>query len=106
VEGFLADGVGGRSGRRVWWGRRCVPAGRADVIASLDGLYVTGPDVGTTPADMAVIGERTGHVFCRPAQQGGSGDSSPHTATGTLAALRAVSRHIHGTPTLRTGAWR
>lgn len=26
--------------------------------------------------------------------------SSPHTAIGTLAALRAVSRHIHGTPDL------
>jgi leucine dehydrogenase len=38
----------------------------ADVIESLDGLYATGPDVGTSPEDMAVIGERTGHVFCRP----------------------------------------
>ncbi|WP_329079956.1 MULTISPECIES: Glu/Leu/Phe/Val dehydrogenase dimerization domain-containing protein [unclassified Streptosporangium] len=72
----------------------------ADVIASLDGRYATGPDVGTTPADMAIIGERTPHVFCRPARQAGSGDSSPHTATGTLAALRAVSRRIHGTPSL------
>ena len=36
-----------------------------DVIASLDGRYATGPDVGTTPADMAVIAERTRHVFCR-----------------------------------------
>jgi glutamate dehydrogenase/leucine dehydrogenase len=73
----------------------------ADTIAALDGRYATGPDVGTTPADMAVIGERTGHVFCRPARQGGSGDSSPHTATGTLAALRAVSRHVHGSPELK-----
>jgi leucine dehydrogenase len=80
--------------------RRGVLEDVADIIASLDGLYATGPDVGTTPADMAVIGERTNHVFCRPARQGGSGDSSPHTAIGTLAALRAVSRHIHGTPDL------
>lgn len=80
--------------------RRGVLDDVADIIASLGGLYATGPDVGTTPADMAVIGERTSHVFCRPAQQGGSGDSSPHTATGTLAALRAISRHIHGTPDL------
>jgi len=80
--------------------RRGVLDDVADTIAGLDGRYATGPDVGTTPADMAVIGERTGHVFCRPARQGGSGDSSPHTATGTLAALRAVSRDVHGTPDL------
>ncbi len=72
-----------------------------DVIASLDGRYATGPDVGTTPEDMAVIGERTGHVFCRPVQQGGSGDSSPHTATGVAAALRAVCARMHGSPDLR-----
>ncbi|MFD0851574.1 hypothetical protein ACFQ07_05055, partial [Actinomadura adrarensis] len=70
----------------------------ADVIESLDGLYATGPDVGTSPADMAVIGERTRHVFCRPAEQGGSGDSSPHTADGVVAALRAVCRRLYGTP--------
>lgn len=80
--------------------RRHVLHDVADVISSLDGRYATGPDVGTSPADMAVIGERTPHVFCRPERQGGSGDSSPHTATGTLAALRAVSRRIHGTPSL------
>lgn len=66
----------------------------ADVIESLDGLYATGPDVGTAPADMVVIGERTRHVFCKPEEQGGSGGSSEHTATGTLAALRAVSRRV------------
>ncbi len=72
-----------------------------DVIASLGGRYATGPDVGTTPEDMAVIGERTGHVFCRPAQRGGSGDSSPHTATGVAAALQAVCARLHGSPDLR-----
>ncbi|MER5543920.1 Glu/Leu/Phe/Val dehydrogenase dimerization domain-containing protein [Streptomyces sp. NPDC002589] len=80
--------------------RRAVLQDVADVIASLDGAYATGPDVGTGPADMAVIGESTPHVFCRPEASGGSGDSSPHTALGTLAALRAVSRRLHGTPAL------
>jgi glutamate dehydrogenase/leucine dehydrogenase len=61
-----------------------------DVIEELGGAYATGPDVGTGPADMAVIAERTGHVFCRPEAAGGSGDSSPATATGVLAALRVV----------------
>jgi glutamate dehydrogenase/leucine dehydrogenase len=71
-----------------------------DAIASLGGRYATGPDVGTTPEDMVVIGERTGHVFCRPAQRGGSGDSSPHTATGVVAALRAICARIYGSPDL------
>jgi leucine dehydrogenase len=72
----------------------------ADVIASLGGRYATGPDVGTGPEDMAVIGETTPHVFCRPAHLGGSGDSSPHTAQGSLAALRAVCRRLYGTASL------
>ncbi|MEU6587634.1 Glu/Leu/Phe/Val dehydrogenase dimerization domain-containing protein [Streptomyces sp. NPDC046881] len=69
----------------------------ADTIESLGGTYTTGPDVGTGPDDMAVIGRTTPHVFCRPARLGGSGDSSPHTARGTLAALRAVGRRLYGT---------
>ena len=80
--------------------RRQVLYDVADVVDSLGGPYATGPDVETTPADMAVIGERTTHVFCKPAQQGGSGDSSPATALGTLAALRAVCRRLHGTSNL------
>jgi glutamate dehydrogenase/leucine dehydrogenase len=71
-----------------------------DLIESLGGRYATGPDVGTTPEDMAVIGERTRHVFCKPSRLGGSGDSSPHTAAGVLAALRAVCARVHGSPEL------
>ncbi|MFF0308614.1 Glu/Leu/Phe/Val dehydrogenase dimerization domain-containing protein [Streptosporangium sp. NPDC004379] len=80
--------------------RRDVLRDVADVIDSLGGVYATGPDVGTGPDDMAVIGETTPHVFCRPAHLGGSGDSSPHTALGALAALRAVSRRLYGSPEL------
>jgi leucine dehydrogenase len=58
-----------------------------DVIEELGGAYATGPDVGTGPDDMAVIGARTRHVFCRP---DASGDSSPATATGVMAALRVL----------------
>ncbi|MEV4347346.1 Glu/Leu/Phe/Val dehydrogenase dimerization domain-containing protein [Actinoplanes sp. NPDC049596] len=66
------------------------------VIEKLGGTYATGPDVGTGPDDMVTIGERTSHVFCRPAEAGGSGDSSPATAIGTVAALRAVCAHLFG----------
>ncbi len=71
-----------------------------DTIAFLDGRYATGPDVGTGPDDMAVIAERTTHVFCRPQSAGGSGDSSLHTAIGVVAALRAVCEQRFGTADL------
>jgi leucine dehydrogenase len=61
-----------------------------DVIESLGGRYATGPDVGTGEADMDVVATRTRHVFCRPLSSGGSGDSSPATAAGVVAALRAL----------------
>ncbi|MGW1184434.1 NAD(P)-dependent oxidoreductase [Streptomyces drozdowiczii] len=49
---------------------------------------------------MSVIGSRTTHVCCRPAEEGGSGDSSLHTARGTLAALGAVADEAFGSPEL------
>lgn len=67
-----------------------------DAIESLEGRYATGPDVGTSPEDMVVIGERTSQVFCKPAEFGGSGDSSPATAAGSVAALRAVAARLGG----------
>ena len=68
------------------------------VIDELAGAYATGPDVGTGPDDMVTIGERTSHVFCRPVAAGGSDDSSPGTALGTVAALRAVCAARFGSP--------
>ncbi|MBU2670646.1 amino acid dehydrogenase [Actinoplanes bogorensis] len=70
------------------------------VIEDLGGIYATGPDVGTGPDDMVTIGSRTGNVFCRPTSAGGSGDSSPGTAVGTVAALRAVCAARFGSPAL------
>lgn len=70
--------------------RRAVLHDVGDVIAGLAGAYATGPDMGTGPDDMVTIAERTPHVFCRPVDAGGSGDSSLHTAVGVFAALRAL----------------
>ncbi|AEV85216.1 leucine dehydrogenase [Actinoplanes sp. SE50] len=81
-------------------GRRDLLHDVGDLIEDLGGRYATGPDVGTGPDDMTVIHDRTRHVFCRPRSQGGSGDSSPHTAAGVVAALRAVGTHRFGTPEL------
>ncbi|MEU0156999.1 Glu/Leu/Phe/Val dehydrogenase family protein [Micromonospora fulviviridis] len=80
--------------------RRAIMHDVADMIAALDGAYATGPDVGTNPADMATIAERTRHVFCRPPEVGGSGDSSGHTAAGVVAALHAVCNAVFGSPQL------
>jgi leucine dehydrogenase len=77
-------------------GKRAILLDVADAIESLGGQYATGPDVGTSPVDMVVIGERTEHVFCKPAEDGGSGDSSPATAEGSVAALRAVATWLRG----------
>jgi leucine dehydrogenase len=71
-----------------------------DLIDSLGGSYVTGPDVNTGEPDMDVIGERTSYVFCRSAANGGSGDPSIHTAKGVFHGIRASLRHVHGSDEL------
>ena len=67
-----------------------------NLIESLGGSYVTGPDVNTGEADMDVIGERTDHVFCRSLGNGGSGDPSVHTALGVFHGIRATLAHTFG----------
>jgi leucine dehydrogenase len=75
-------------------GRRAVLLDTGDAVESFEGAYATGPDAGTSAQDMAVIGERTDHVFCRPEALGGSGDCSEYTALGALAAIRAVAGEL------------
>ncbi|GIE35642.1 leucine dehydrogenase [Actinoplanes italicus] len=74
--------------------RRAILHDVGDVIQGLGGIYATGPDVGTGPDDMEIIGDRTDHVLCR------SADSSPGTAAGAVAALRAVVADRFGSPSL------
>jgi glutamate dehydrogenase/leucine dehydrogenase len=50
---------------------------------------------------MVVIGERTSHVFCKPVEFGGSGGSSPATADGSVAALRALAASLGAAGTFR-----
>ena len=80
--------------------RRAILLDFGDAVASLGGRYVTAEDVGTGAADMAVIAERTSHVVGLPGERGGSGDPSPVTARGVLAALRACLEHRFGDPSL------
>ncbi|WP_181771426.1 Glu/Leu/Phe/Val dehydrogenase [Amycolatopsis pittospori] len=76
--------------------RRDILLDHADLIASLDGAYLAGPDVGTGPDDMLVLREGTPHVFCLPEEHGGTGSSSEPTAVGVLAALRAGAKAVFG----------
>ena len=76
--------------------RRALLERYAELVDSLGGSFVTGPDVNTGEADMDVIGARTPHVFCRSAGNGGSGDPSIHTAAGVFHGIRASLRHALG----------
>ncbi|MEU6372042.1 Glu/Leu/Phe/Val dehydrogenase dimerization domain-containing protein [Streptomyces sp. NPDC046909] len=78
--------------------RAAALADMGEFIASFDGTYRTGPDVGTSPADMAVLRRSTPYVHCLPEEHGGSGDSGGPTALGVLAALRAGVEHVFGAP--------
>ena len=69
-------------------------------VESLGGRYIAGPDVGTSPADMAQIKDVTGHVVCCPVELGGSGDSAPMTAFGVLQGMRALAEEALGISSL------
>jgi len=72
--------------------------GRA--VDALGGLYITAEDVGTTVSDMEVVRHSTRHVTGLPMAAGGSGDPSPATAHGVLAAMMSAARHLWGSPDL------
>ena len=72
----------------------------AAMIESLGGRFDTGPDIGSTEADMDVIGRVSEHVFCRSRAAGGSGTASPWTAAGVLSGIRATLRHRTGSDDL------
>jgi len=65
-------------------------------IDTLGGRYVTAEDVGTTVEDMVLISKETPWVSGLPLDQGGSGDPSPATARGVMAALRAIGERLWG----------
>jgi leucine dehydrogenase len=80
--------------------RRAMLLDFGDLVNSLAGRYITAEDVGVTPADLAVIAERTEHVTGLDAERGGSGDPSPFTALGVEAAMRACMRSKFGSAEL------
>lgn len=69
-------------------------------IDSLGGTYITAEDVGTTVPNMVVVSHQTDHVAGLPMAKGGSGDPSPATARGVVAAIKAVAVRLFGTDSL------
>lgn len=70
------------------------------IVDSLQGRYITAEDVGTTAADMDVVRRETRWALGSSVALGGSGDPSPVTARGLLAASRAVATKLWGDPDL------
>jgi leucine dehydrogenase len=70
------------------------------VVDSLGGRYITAEDVGTTPEDISLIARETNWVVGLPSHEGGSGDPSPATARGVIAAMHAVAGRLWGSEDL------
>lgn len=78
--------------------RRAAFLDLGDAVESLDGLYRTAEDVGSTTDDMLVVSERTTHVVGLPDAVGGSGEPAGPTSLGVYEALRATLERITGSP--------
>jgi leucine dehydrogenase len=60
-------------------------------LQKLGGTYTTGPDIGTSSADMDIIRESTPFAFGGSATTGGPGSGAPATALGVFTAVRAAA---------------
>ena len=80
--------------------RRAALLDFGELVASLEGRYITAEDVGTSPEDLFTVHGRTSHVVGLPLEHGGTGDPSPFTATGVQAAMRACARARYGADSL------
>jgi len=67
-------------------------------IHELGGRYLAAEDVGANQRDMDLIADVTPWVTGVDPAHGGSGDPSPFTAVGVMAAMRAVLGHLDGEP--------
>jgi leucine dehydrogenase len=66
-------------------------------IEEFRGRFITGEDVGTTPADMEIVRLETAHVA---GTMHGSGDPSPFTARGVFLAMTAAAERRWGASSL------
>lgn len=77
--------------------REAVMRAHGRFVERLGGRYVAAEDVGTTPADMAVVRTETRHVA---GLEELSGNPAPWTARGVLRAMQASAQFCWGSPDL------
>ena len=71
-------------------------------INRLNGLFITGIDVGTNLDDMLLMRMETPYVVTLPESWGGPGDTSQVTAFGVVQGIRACLNEVYGSPELRS----
>jgi leucine dehydrogenase len=72
------------------------------LVHQLGGLFYTGPDVGTSSADMDTIAEAgSPYVFCRTPEAGGAGSPGPFTARGVFSGIKVACEHVFGETSLK-----
>jgi leucine dehydrogenase len=70
------------------------------LIDSLNGRYGAGPDIGTTPKDMALLASETRYVHCFDWSRGEPYDPGIYTALGVFIGMKAALRHATGSDAL------
>lgn len=73
----------------------------ARFINRLNGLFITGIDVGTNLDDMVIMREESPYIVSLPESWGGPGDSSQATAFGLVQGMRACLKEVFGSSELR-----
>jgi len=70
------------------------------LLKSMNGMFSTGPDLGTTPDDMAELAKWSPHVHGVDFDTGKAQDTSPYTAAGVFYGIRAAVGHLDGSDSL------
>jgi valine dehydrogenase (NAD+) len=70
------------------------------LVESLGGRYITACDIGTYPADMAIVARETRWATGADTVEGGSGDSGVLTAYGAFVGLQACADEVWRSPSL------
>jgi leucine dehydrogenase len=69
-------------------------------VESLQGIYITAPDVNTNIDDMVHIAKETEYIVGLPVTHKGSGDPSTLTAYGTYMSIKAAAKQAYGNDNL------
>ena len=70
------------------------------LLESMRGMFSTGPDMGTTPADMVELAKWSPHVHGVNLETGEAEDTGPYTAAGVYHGIRAAVVHLDATDSL------